>query len=166
MFSKLFSRKKEVQPTQLLAPLTGKAVHLEEVPDPVFSQKIAGDGLAIDPTEGVLVAPVDAKVVHLFNTGHAIGLQTANGAEILMHIGIDTVNLNGEGFSAKVTTGQDVKAGQTLIEFDLDIIKNAGYPVITPIIITNSDAVESMKQFVGASVTRGQEKVLEVTLKA
>ncbi|ATO48797.1 MULTISPECIES: PTS sugar transporter subunit IIA [Brevibacillus] len=166
MFSKLFSRKKEVQPTLLLAPLTGKAVNLEEVPDPVFSQKIAGDGLAIDPTEGVLVAPVDAKVVHLFNTGHAIGLQTADGAEILMHIGIDTVNLNGEGFSAKVTTGQDVKAGDTLIEFDLDIIKKAGYPAITPIIITNSDAVESMKQFVGASVTRGQEKVLEVTLKA
>ncbi|WP_232696881.1 PTS sugar transporter subunit IIA [Brevibacillus daliensis] len=165
MFGKLFSRNKDKGAVTFVAPLTGKAVQLEAVPDPVFSQKIAGDGIAIEPTEGLLVAPVDAKVIHLFNTGHAIGLQTADGLEILMHLGIDTVNLGGKGFKALVEIGSEVKAGDALIEFDIEVIKNAGYPLITPIIITNGDVVEKMEKHLG-EVTHGQGNVLEITVKA
>lgn len=120
------------------SPLTGRAMPLSQAPDEVFASGAMGKGIAIEPTEGVVKAPVNATVATLFPTGHAIGLITENGAEILIHIGLDTVNLEGRGFEKLVETGDIVEAGQELVRFDIALIKEAGYQTVTPIIVTNS----------------------------
>ncbi|MFP7775227.1 PTS system trehalose-specific EIIBC component [Streptococcus dysgalactiae] len=123
----------------LVSPLTGEVKPLSEAVDPVFAQGVMGQGVLIQPTEGVLVAPCDAEVSVLFPTKHAIGLVTAEGLELLMHIGMDTVNLDGQGFEALVKQGDQVKAGQTLIQFDIAAISEAGYATETPLVVTNQD---------------------------
>src|SRR6188508_3291673 len=107
---------------KVLSPLSGQVWPLERVPDPVFAQKMVGDGISIDPTDSVLLAPCDGEVVALHAAGHAVTLRTPDGAEILLHIGIDTVALKGEGFRPQVKRGDKVKAGTPLIEFDLDFL--------------------------------------------
>lgn len=124
---------------EVLSPLDGTVVPLAEVPDAVFAEGGLGQGVAILPRSGALYAPFDALVVAAFPTGHAIGLQHADGAELLIHIGIDTVKLAGAHFTLKVEGGQQVKAGDLLVEFDIEAITAAGYDVITPVIITNPD---------------------------
>lgn len=124
--------------TLLSSPATGHVLPLSEVNDEVFSSGAMGKGIAIEPTEGVLYAPADGEVAMVFPTGHAIGLNTEDGAEILMHIGMDTVELDGKGFETLVEKGATVKAGQALIKFDIQVIKDAGYSVTTPIVVTNS----------------------------
>lgn len=121
----------------LTSPLIGEVMALEEVPDDAFSSGVVGKGVAILPSEGKVIAPADGTVMTIFPTGHALGLITDKGTEILIHIGIDTVKLNGQYFQAKVKQGDKVKRGQVLVEFDLEKIKAAGYPVITPVLITN-----------------------------
>jgi len=165
MFQKWFSKKKESTTISLAAPLTGRVMALEEVPDPVFAQKMAGDGIAILPTEGLLVSPVSGKVAHLFPTHHAIGLVNAEGLELLIHIGIDTVKLNGEGFQPFVNMGDHVKVGDKLIQFDLEKIKAAGYSTITPVLITNHEKLESIHFTAGAEVQAGSGIVMEALLK-
>ncbi|SDY00965.1 glucose-specific PTS transporter subunit IIBC [Thermoactinomyces sp. DSM 45892] len=120
-----------------LSPMTGKVLSLKEVPDPVFADKLMGDGFAIDPIEGVVVSPVDGEVVNLFPSKHAIGIRSLSGREILIHIGIDTVQLKGEGFTAMIAQGDHVKAGQELVTFDLDYVKQHAKSIITPIVFTN-----------------------------
>jgi PTS system glucose-specific IIA component len=149
----------------VVAPLTGKAVDLEAVPDPVFSQKIAGDGIAIQPTQGKLVSPVNGKVGHIFHTAHAIVLQSEDGLELLIHIGLDTVKLNGQGFTPRVKAGDEVKTGDVLIECDLALLEQAGYKTITQVLITNIDKVEQKQFMVGNSVTAGSDKIMELVLK-
>lgn len=127
------SAKSEV----LLAPMKGRIIPIEDVADPTFAEKILGDGAAIIPDTGLLVSPADGTVDTVFDTGHAISLTTDGGAEILIHIGIDTVKLNGEHFKPMVTNGEKIKAGQPLIEFDLDKIKEKGYDTATSVVITN-----------------------------
>ena len=122
----------------LASPLNGEIKPLEMVNDATFAEETLGKGIAIVPTEGKLYAPADGEVTMLFETKHAIGM-TCNGVEILMHIGLDTVALGGKYFTARVQAGDQVRQGDLLIEFDLEQIKNAGYDVITPVIITNSD---------------------------
>lgn len=129
---------KEVQQEIIASPLIGKRVALTDVPDQVFASGAMGKGIAIDPTDGLVVAPAKAEVTLLFPTGHAIGLRTENGAEILIHVGMDTVSLAGKGFKSFVAVGDKVEAGQQLLQFDLDTIRSAGLPVITPIIVTNT----------------------------
>lgn len=124
----------------IASPLIGNVVALENVPDEVFASGAMGKGIAVDPADGVVVAPANAEVSLVFPTNHAIGLKTENGAEILIHIGMDTVSLAGKGFKNFVEVGDKVTPGQKLLEFDLNAIKAAGLPVITPIIITNTDA--------------------------
>jgi PTS system beta-glucosides-specific IIC component len=121
----------------LTSPLIGEVKALEEVPDETFSSGVVGRGIAILPSEGKVIAPADGTIMTIFPTGHALGLITDKGTEILIHIGIDTVKLNGQYFQAKVKQGDTVKRGQVLVEFDLEKIKAAGYPVITPVLITN-----------------------------
>lgn len=121
------------------SPLTGTVLPLSEVKDEAFSSGAMGKGLAIEPTEGKVVSPVKGEVTALFPTGHAIGITSDEGVELLIHIGMDTVQLDGEGFTAHVKAGDRVEVGQTLIEFDIDLIKQAGYPVTTPVLITNAD---------------------------
>lgn len=129
---------KEIRQEILASPLTGTVIPLVEVPDQVFASGAMGKGIAIDPTDGVVVAPTKSEVTLLFPTKHAIGLTTENGVELLIHVGMDTVSLAGKGFKSFVEVGDVVEAGQKLLEFDLDTIREAGLPVITPIIVTNS----------------------------
>lgn len=123
----------------LKSPLSGKVLPLSDVPDKVFSSGTMGKGLAIDPEKGELIAPADGEITTIFPTGHAVGLTTKDGIEILMHIGMDTVELEGQGFETFVKQGDQVKAGDLLVRFDIEAIKAAGYSVITPIVITNTE---------------------------
>ena len=129
----------QTQIDTISSPMTGKLIDLNQVNDPTFASGLMGKGAAIIPTIGETVAPEDGEVVSLFRTKHAIGFQTQSGAEILIHIGIDTVKLDGEHFEAHVEAGQKVKKGDRLVSFDIEAIKQAGFEVTTPIIITNSD---------------------------
>lgn len=129
----------QTQIETISSPMTGKLIDLNQVNDPTFASGLMGKGAAIIPTIGETVAPEDGEVVSLFRTKHAIGFQTQSGAEILIHIGIDTVKLDGQHFEAHVEAGQKVKKGDRLVSFDIEAIKQAGFEVTTPIIITNSD---------------------------
>lgn len=129
---------KEIQQEIIASPLIGNIVPLNQVPDQVFASGAMGKGIAIDPTDGVVVAPTKATVNLVFPTGHAIGLTIENGAELLIHIGKDTVSLAGKGFKTYVEAGYVVEAGQKLIEFDLATVRDAKLPVITPVIVTNT----------------------------
>src|SRR5437763_9691610 len=121
----------------LLAPFAGWLTPLEEVPDPVFAERMMGDGVAVDPTEAVLRAPADATVIAIPETGHAATLRLANGAEILIHIGLETVGLGGEGFRALQAAGAEVKAGDPLIEIDLDAVARGATSLVTPIVVAS-----------------------------
>ncbi|MCX8601902.1 MULTISPECIES: beta-glucoside-specific PTS transporter subunit IIABC [unclassified Gilliamella] len=125
--------------TTIFSPLTGNILPLSEVNDPTFAGELMGKGIAIEPTVGQALAPDDGEVVSLFRTKHAIGLQTQSGAEILIHIGIDTVKLDGQHFQSHVQAGDKVKKGDLLVSFDIEAIKKAGFAMTTPIIITNTD---------------------------
>ena len=138
--------KKKAKNEEFLSPMKGIVRELADVPDQVFSEKVMGDGFAIEPTSGKVAVPISAKVAAAFPTGHAFGLKASDGTEILIHIGIDTVQLNGEGFDVKVKAGDDVKQGYTLVEIDLDVIKAAGKSVISPIIFTDGKTVEVRKK--------------------
>ena len=122
----------------ICAPCKGEVVALSDVKDEVFSSGAMGKGVAINPSEGKIYSPCDGTISVFFPTGHAIGLQATNGAEVLIHVGMDTVNLNGKGFTPKAKAGDTVKKGQLLLEVDLDEIKNAKLSAITPVIITNT----------------------------
>lgn len=143
--------------TELVSPLAGELLPLSEVKDEVFSSGAMGEGVAVEPNEGVLHAPADGKVVMTFPTGHAIGMKTSDGAEILMHIGMDTVNLQGHGFETLVAKGDEVKAGDELVKFDIDAIHAKGYVVTTPIVVTNSKDYEKITVVSQGKVKVGQE---------
>src|SRR5690554_148418 len=128
----------------LIAPIMGEVIELEEVPDPVFSEKMMGDGLAIIPTEGKVVAPCDGKIIHVFPTKHAMGMLTKEGIELLIHIGLETVNLKGKGFDSFVEANTEVKQGQLLISFDLKYVSENAKSLITPIVITNMNKVNNI----------------------
>lgn len=150
-------------PIQLISPLTGEAKDLSQATDPVFSSGVMGKGIVIDPSEGKLFAPVDGEVSVLFPTFHAIGITTSTGIELLMHIGMDTVGLEGKGFTAHVKQGDKVKAGDLLIDFDIAVIKAAGLVAETPIIVTNQTDFDT--QVIGnlpRTITQG-ETILTIT---
>ncbi|WP_084710595.1 PTS system trehalose-specific EIIBC component [Ornithinibacillus californiensis] len=130
----------------IYAPLTGNIIPLEKVPDPTFAEKMMGDGIAIEPSEGKVVAPFDGEVMHVFPTKHAIGVKTDQGLEVLIHIGLETVGLNGEGFETHVKPGDRLKAGDLLVTFDLDFIRKRAKSIITPIIVTNGDQFEALSK--------------------
>ena len=143
----------EVSDNEILSPLAGKAIALEDVPDPTFAEGILGLGAAVEPSEGKITAPADGTVGTLFDTHHAIGLNLDNGAELLIHIGINTVELNGEGFTAHVSEGDRVKKGQNLITFDKEPIASKGYKTVTPVIVTNTDEYSAVKRVADGNVT-------------
>ena len=137
------------------SPLNGTVIPLSEVHDEVFSSGMMGKGCAILPQEGKVFAPFAGKIVALTDTHHAIGMESENGIEILIHVGMDTVKLNGQGFSLHVSEGENVKKGQLLLEFDMDAIKRAGYEVTTPVIITNTDEFQTIETVRNDAVTAG-----------
>ena len=145
----------------LYSPLEGTAIPLSEVKDATFASEVLGRGMAVIPSKGEVKAPCDATVSTIFDTKHAIGLATESGLELLIHIGVDTVELGGKFYTAHVKDGDEVKKGQTLITFDMDAIKAAGYDVTTPLIVTNTDDYEEVKMLAEGTVNNGSE-VLEV----
>ncbi|MDD7805322.1 MAG: PTS glucose transporter subunit IIA [Endozoicomonas sp. (ex Botrylloides leachii)] len=149
------------QGTEIKAPITGEIVPIESVPDPVFSDKIVGDGIAINPTGSRMVAPCDGTIGKIFITNHAFSMQTPSGVELFVHFGLDTVELKGEGFKRIAVEGQDIKAGETVIEVDLDFLKEKAKSIITPIVISNMDDVASIEKASGA-VTEGNETLMTV----
>lgn len=153
----LFSKKQHT----LTAPADGKIIPLEQAPDPVFSQKILGDGLAIDELTGDTVcAPADGTLEMIFRTNHAFAVKTKEGVDILVHIGVNTVELNGEGFERLVDQGQPVKAGQPVIRIDRQRILDAGYSLVTPVIFTSADAVKNIEFTPGKVVSAGKDSIL------
>ncbi|OPA80088.1 PTS glucose transporter subunit IIA [Paenibacillus selenitireducens] len=157
-----FKKKKTV--VSLVSPITGTSVSLDQVPDPAFAQGFIGDGVAINPTQGVLVSPCDGIVAHMIDTYHSCIIGHDSGVEVLMHIGVNTVELKGEGFKPLIKTGDQVKQGQPLIEFDMDFIQSKGYPIITPVIMANAEVVENLTKSTG-EMKAGESKVLEVQVK-
>lgn len=141
----------------LISPLTGTIVKLVQVADEVFSSGALGKGVAIEPTVGELRAPANGTITTIFPTGHAVGLTTDSGVEILMHIGMDTVELEGRGFEKMVAQGDVVKAGDLLVKFDIDTIKAAGKPIVTPIVITNSNDYLDVLDLDQADIITGEE---------
>jgi maltose/glucose-specific phosphotransferase system IIC component/glucose-specific phosphotransferase system IIA component len=144
-----------VKTITLYSHMNGTAVKLEDVEDEVFSQKILGEGAAVEPSEGKLYAPCDGKIDSVFDTKHAVNMVSDDGVEILLHIGIDTVKLGGQYFEAHVSDGQEVKKGDLLISFDMDKIKAAGYKVTTPLIIGNTDDYASVEPAAENSISAG-----------
>ncbi|AJD91228.1 PTS glucose transporter subunit IIA [Jeotgalibacillus malaysiensis] len=166
MLKKLFGKKEEAPKNiEIKSPLSGNLLTLEEVPDPVFSQKMMGDGIAIEPTEGKVVSPIDGEVVQVFPTKHAIGLKAKNGAEILIHIGLETVSMEGNGFDAHVSEGSKVSVGDPLVTFDLDLVKSEAKSIITPVIITNGDDLAGIEKKSASTVQAGQDTVMDVSSK-
>jgi PTS system beta-glucosides-specific IIC component len=141
------------------APVTGNVIALSDVKDEAFSSGAMGQGLGIEPTEGKVYAPVDGEITTFFPTGHAIGITGDNGAEILIHVGMDTVELNGKGFTPKKKQGDHVKKGELLLEFDMNVIKEAGYSTVTPVIVTNSDDFADIIPANPGSITHGQDAI-------
>lgn len=156
--------KKNIGTFKLVAPVNGKSIPLSETPDPVFAQKMAGDGLAIEPTGNVIVAPADGELTLVFKTKHAFAMTLENGVELLVHIGIETVSLNGEGFEQLTQQGTKVKAGDPIIKIDREFIKSKELPLTTAVLITNPDILQSITPVENIETTAGETVILEYTL--
>lgn len=154
--------KKEKKVVEIFSPLAGTVIGLEEVPDDAFAQKMIGDGCAIDPAPGAIYAPIDGDI-DIFETNHAVSIESPSGLEMIIHFGVDTVKLNKEGLTRVAEEG-GVKKGDKLVEYDLDLIKSKAPSVKTPIIITNMDIVESIEVVAKGQVKPG-DLLMRVTLK-
>lgn len=128
----------------LMMPIDGQVIKIEEVPDPAFSQKMLGEGFAIDPSKGKVYSPVSGKIIQRFPTNHAIGIESTEGLEILIHFGINTVELGGKGFKNHVEVGDVVEAGTLLLEVDLDYVKEQEKSFVTPIVFTKPDQIKKL----------------------
>ena len=137
-------KKKNKNVEEVYSPCLGKIVQIEDIPDPVFSEKMMGDGIAIEPSEGKIYSPFDGEIIQVFNTKHAITLKSNKGTNLLIHIGLETVNLEGIPFNIKVKSGQSVSKGQLLVDVDLEYIKNKGLKIITPVILINEGEQEKV----------------------
>lgn len=162
-----FKKKKSEDPKEfvLVAPVQGKTIPLSDVPDPVFAEKMAGDGVAIEPTGDMVVAPADGELTLVFKTKHAFALTLDTGAEILVHIGIDTVSLNGEGFEQLAEQGTRVKVGTPIIKLDREFIKSKGFSLVTPVLITNTDDFASVTPVENTDTVAGETVVVKYTVK-
>ncbi|MFC6176213.1 PTS glucose transporter subunit IIA [Companilactobacillus huachuanensis] len=157
----LFSRKKV---DEFVAPAKGELIHLDKVSDPVFSQKLMGDGFAVNPSANEIVAPIGGIIGTVFPTKHALMITSDHGLEVMLHLGIDTVELKGKPFEVFVSEGDTVKTGQKLATMDLQQIKDSGKETSIMAIITNSDAVKDMGDFDEKSVNTGDD-VLKIDVK-
>lgn len=151
---------------KIIAPISGKIIAISDCEDAVFSEKILGDGVAVIPDgkSGTIVSPVNGKVVNTVNTLHAFGLETDDGVELLVHIGLNTVELKGEGFENLVQLGDTVKAGEPLCKVDFNLISAKGYPLQTPVVITDMSGIGKLEIHTGAAVA-GETCIMEYTKK-
>ncbi len=145
----------------IFAPLSGELVAIEEVPDVVFAEKIVGDGIAIKPSGNKMVAPCDGTIGKIFETNHAFSIESDSGLELFVHFGIDTVELKGEGFTRIAREGQQVKKGDTIIEFDLALLETKARSTLTPVVISNMDEVKEVIKQSGA-VTLAEDVIMRV----
>jgi len=159
-----FLKKKEVKaPTNdVVACANGQLIDITTVPDPTFAEKMMGDGFSIEPSTGNICAPIDGEIAAVFPTGHAFGVKRADGLEVLVHIGIDTVELNGKGFTKVVKMGDKVCAGDVCIKADLKTLKAEGYPVTVMTIFTAGFAGSTAELNYGATVTAGETVIADV----
>ena len=146
----------------IAAPVNGTAIPMSQVSDPTFSQEILGKGTAVIPSDGRVVAPADGLVTMVFDTKHAISMQTDNGAELIIHIGLDTVQLKGQYFDAHVAAGDKVKQGDLLLDFDIDKIKEAGYDVAPAGISCNTPQFPKMECVNGMEVKAGETAIIKL----
>lgn len=148
-----------VENAEICSPVDGKSVDLSETNDEVFSQKMMGDGAAVIPEDGTIYAPIDGEITVAYETKHAYGIKGDNGAEVLLHIGIDTVNLKGENFTSNVAQGQRVRKGDVLGTVDLAAVKNAGYDPTVMVIVTNTPNYKSVVRIDNSSVKHGENLI-------
>ncbi len=162
MLEKLLGKlKRNRKSFMIYSPLNGEIIPLKEVSDEVFSSGMLGDGIAVEPSDGKLVAPCAGVVGHIFDTQHAINVVSDFGCEILLHIGLDTVKLKGKGFNVKVKEGQRINKGDLLCEFDREIIKGAGLKTTTPMVITNANEFTKIDARLKCAINAG-DSVLKV----
>ncbi|WAA12055.1 PTS sugar transporter subunit IIA [Fervidibacillus halotolerans] len=160
----MFTFFKKRRSLTIIAPMSGKYIPLENVPDPVFSEKIMGNGIAIEPTDGNVYSPIDGEVILIPPTKHAIGLRAVDGTEILIHIGLETVTLDGNGFHLLVDVGDKITVGQKLAEVQLNYIRTHAKSIVTPIVITNdSDGKKTYTIPNPKEVIGGKTEVLTIT---
>lgn len=155
MFKKLFGKKDNS--IKLVSPIKGEIIPIEEVNDQTFASGMLGKGVGVKPSEGKVVSPANGEITIMFPTKHAVSILTEDGAELLIHIGLDTVNLQGEHFTSHVEVGQKVNVGDLLVEFDAEKIKEAGYDITSPILVCNPDNFESVEAIKYGSVEIGEE---------
>ena len=150
----------ECRPGAVYAPVSGTVIPSEEIPDETFAAGVLGQGVGIQPAEGFIAAPFDGEISSVAETRHAVGITSPDGMEVLIHVGVDTVAMNGEGFECFVQEGQTVKAGEKLIAFDRDKIAAAGHPDVVVVLVTNSDDYESVT--IQTGVCKALDKVIQV----
>lgn len=148
--------KQEVKSVEVLSPMKGTAIAMNQVADPTFAGEILGTGVAIIPKEGKVVSPIDGKVGVMFETKHAVSISGPDGLEMIVHVGIDTVELKGKYFTAHKNSGDPVKAGDLLLTFDMDAIKEAGYDVTVPVVICEKGNYTDIECFYGKEVEAGE----------
>lgn len=153
--------KKSTGIIEIVAPLSGVIVNIEDVPDVVFAEKIVGDGVAIKPEGDKMVAPVDGVIGKIFETNHAFSIESDSGIELFVHFGIDTVELKGQGFRRIAEEGQRVKKGDTIIEFELELLEEKAKSTLTPVVISNMDEIKDLIKLSG-SVNVGETPIIRI----
>jgi glucose-specific phosphotransferase system IIA component len=151
---------------EVLAPFTGRVIPIEDVPDPVFADKIVGDGLAVEPTEGLAYAPIGGELAVFVGSGHAFAMRGPEGLEIIVHVGLDTVNLHGQGFEKLAEVGVQVEPGQALVRFDIDVIRASGYSLVSPVVLANLPAEARLAKTPAPTVRAGRDVLLTVQFEA
>lgn len=147
---------------EVLSPFTGRVVPIEQVDDPVFAEKMVGDGVAVEPSEGTGSAPVAGKIVVFHKAGHAFAIQATPEVSVLAHVGLNTVQMNGKGFVRQAEVGQQVKAGQAVVGFDIAAIKAAGYSAVSPVILPDLPATYRIEKTTATTVRAGQDVLFTV----
>jgi PTS system IIA component, Glc family (TC 4.A.1) len=155
--------KKNCKKLLIKAPVDGDIVDIVEVPDEVFAQKLVGDGVAVNPKSDIFVSPVNGVITTVFPTKHAIGIKTLEGIEIMIHVGVDTVKLNGEGFTTFINEGDKVKVGDKLLQINRSVLESKAKSLISPIIITNMGKIKEFKKIIG-NVTAGETDIIEAVI--
>ncbi|HCW05261.1 MAG TPA: PTS glucose transporter subunit IIA [Clostridium sp.] len=150
---------------KLVAPVSGRVMDLSEVPDEIFADKMVGEGIAIEATDDLVVAPADGEITLIFKTNHAFGMILDNDVEVLVHIGLDTISLGGAGFKRLVAEGERVKAGDPILKVDREYITSRSCSLITPVLITNHDIVTFTSFNIEGEVKAGSDTILEYKLK-
>jgi PTS system glucose-specific IIA component len=147
--------------TEIIAPLSGEIIHIEDVPDPIFAEKIVGDGIAIKPSGNKMVAPVNGEIFYISDQNHAFSIITHDNVQLFVNFGIETEVLEGQGFKRIAQVGQTVKVGDTIIEFDLTLLEEKAKSTLTPVVISNMDEIKELNKLSG-SVRAGETPILRI----